>query len=67
MGAYSPASIVNEAVCEKVIKEIYKPTLAELKRRIYKGVLYAGLMIEHDQPSVVEFNCRFGDPGRRRS
>ena len=64
MGAYSPASIVNEVVREKVIKEIYEPTLAELKRRgiTYKGVLYAGLMIENDQPSVVEFNCRFGDP-----
>ncbi len=64
MGAYSPASIVNEDVREKVIREVYEPTLAELKRRgiTYKGVLYAGLMIEDDQPSVVEFNCRFGDP-----
>jgi len=64
MGAYSPASIVNEDVREKVIREVYEPTLAELKRRgiTYKGVLYAGLMIEDNQPSVVEFNCRFGDP-----
>ena len=64
MGAYSPASIVNAGVREKVIREVYEPTLAELKRRgiTYKGVLYAGLMIEDDQPSVVEFNCRFGDP-----
>ncbi len=64
MGAYSPASIVNETVWEKVKTEIYDRTLAELKKRgiTYKGVLYAGLMIENDQPSVVEFNCRFGDP-----
>ncbi|MEA2068142.1 MAG: phosphoribosylamine--glycine ligase [Verrucomicrobiota bacterium] len=64
MGAYSPASIVNEAVLEKVKEEVYGRTLAELKKRgiTYKGVLYAGLMIEDDQPSVVEFNCRFGDP-----
>lgn len=64
MGAYSPASIVNAGVREKVIREVYEPTLAELKRRgiTYKGVLYVGLMIEDDQPSVVEFNCRFGDP-----
>ncbi|MAW39890.1 MAG: phosphoribosylamine--glycine ligase [Kiritimatiellaceae bacterium] len=64
MGAYSPASIVNEVVREKVIREVYEPMLAELKKRgiTYKGVLYAGLMIQDDQPAVVEFNCRFGDP-----
>jgi phosphoribosylamine--glycine ligase len=64
MGAYSPASIVNDTVWKKVREEIYGRTLAELKKRgiTYKGVLYAGLMIENDQPRVVEFNCRFGDP-----
>lgn len=64
MGAYSPASIVNETIWQKVEDEIYGRTLAELKKRgiTYKGVLYAGLMIKDDQPSVVEFNCRFGDP-----
>lgn len=64
MGAYSPASIVTDAVLEKVKTEVYGRTLAELKKRgiTYKGVLYAGLMIEKGQPSVVEFNCRFGDP-----
>ena len=64
MGAYSPASIVTEAVLEKVKTEVYDRTLAELKKRgiTFKGVLYAGLMIKDGQPSVVEFNCRFGDP-----
>jgi phosphoribosylamine--glycine ligase len=64
MGAYSPASIVNETVLKKVKEEVYDRTLSELKKRgiTYKGVLYAGLMIDNDQPSVVEFNCRFGDP-----
>ena len=64
MGAYSPAPIVTDAVLEKVRTEIYDRTLAELKRRgiTYKGVLYAGLMIDNGRPSVVEFNCRFGDP-----
>ncbi len=64
MGAYSPASIVTESVLEKVKAEVYGRTLAELKKRgiTYKGVLYAGLMIQDGQPSVVEFNCRFGDP-----
>ena len=52
MGAYSPASIVTDAVLEKVKTEVYGRTLAELKKRgiTYKGVLYAGLMIENDQP-----------------
>ncbi len=64
MGAYSPASIVTDAVLKKVKEEVYDRTLAELKKRgiTYKGVLYAGLMIVNGQPSVVEFNCRFGDP-----
>lgn len=64
MGAYSPASIVTDEVLEKVRTEIYEPTLAVLQKRgiTFKGVLYAGLMIKDGQPSVVEFNCRFGDP-----
>ncbi|AKJ65086.1 phosphoribosylamine--glycine ligase [Kiritimatiella glycovorans] len=64
MGAYSPAPVVSEDVWRRVMDDIYRPTLAELRRRgiRYKGVLYAGLMIEHGRPRVVEFNCRFGDP-----
>jgi len=64
MGAYSPASIVTDAVLEKVRTEVYDRMLVELKKRgiVYKGVLYAGLMIDNGQPSVVEFNGRFGDP-----
>ena len=64
MGAYSPASIVNKEVEKKVLDRVYKPLLEELKRRniSYKGILYAGLMIKDDDPFVVEFNCRFGDP-----
>lgn len=64
MGAYSPAPIVTEEVIQELKRRIYKPTLAELKKRgiTYKGILYAGLMIEDGKPRVVEFNCRFGDP-----
>ncbi len=64
MGAYSPASIVDNNILEKVLSQVYQPTLEELKKRgiVYKGILYAGLMIHNNQPSVVEFNCRFGDP-----
>lgn len=64
MGAYSPAPVATQAVLDIVRTEVYGRTLAELKKRgiTYKGVLYAGLMIDNGKPSVVEFNCRFGDP-----
>jgi len=64
MGAYSPAPVVTPAVAGKVLQEILIPAVNGLKQegRPYKGVLYAGLMIDSGQPYVVEFNCRFGDP-----
>jgi phosphoribosylamine--glycine ligase len=65
MGAYAPVAIATPALLERVRREILEPTLAEMRRRgtPYTGVLYAGLMIAPDgAPSVVEFNCRFGDP-----
>jgi len=64
MGAYSPAPVVTPDLLPFIMDRIIQPTLQELRRRniIYKGVLYAGLMIGRDGPQVVEFNCRFGDP-----
>jgi phosphoribosylamine--glycine ligase len=65
MGAYAPVSIATPALLARVEREVLRPTLAELERRgaAFRGVLYAGLMIAPDgAPSVVEFNCRFGDP-----
>ncbi|MDJ0823559.1 MAG: phosphoribosylamine--glycine ligase [Paracoccaceae bacterium] len=64
MGAYSPAPVLTEAVAEKALAEIIRPTMAEMARRgmPYTGVLYAGLMIENGQPRLVEYNVRFGDP-----
>lgn len=65
MGAYCPAPIASELVIAKVKTRIIEPMLAELmkKGKPYKGVLYAGLMIDSKaDPYVVEFNCRFGDP-----
>ncbi len=65
MGAYSPVSIATPALLARVEREVLQPTLAELERRgaPFTGVLYAGLMIGPDgAPSVVEFNCRLGDP-----
>ncbi len=65
MGAYSPVSIVTPSLLERVRERILAPTLAQLAAEGvgYRGVLYAGLMVDGDgNPSVVEFNCRLGDP-----
>ena len=64
MGAYSPAPIMDDAVTQAALDQIIRPTMAEMARRgtPYKGVLYAGLMIENGQPRLVEYNARFGDP-----
>ena len=65
MGAYSPVRIATPDLLARVESEVLLPTLAELERRgaTFRGVLYAGLMIGPDgRPSVVEFNCRLGDP-----
>ena len=64
MGAYSPAPVMTDAVTQKALEEIVKPTMAEMARRgaPYQGVLYVGLMIKDGQPRLVEYNVRFGDP-----
>lgn len=65
MGAYAPVSIATPALLERTRSEILLPTLAEMRRRgtPFQGVLYAGLMVTAEgDPSVVEFNCRLGDP-----
>ena len=64
MGAYSPAPVLTDAIAQKAIDEIIRPTMAEMVRRgtPYQGILYAGLMIENGQPRLVEYNVRFGDP-----
>ena len=64
MGAYAPAPVVTDAVRERAEAEIVRPLLDGLRAegQPYRGVLYVGLMIDDGAPSVVEFNCRFGDP-----
>ncbi|MBK8398547.1 MAG: phosphoribosylamine--glycine ligase [Leptospiraceae bacterium] len=65
MGAYCPAPIATEKVYDQVRKEIFDPMLNGLSKKgfPYKGLLYAGLMIDKSgYAKVVEFNCRFGDP-----
>ncbi len=64
MGAYSPAPVLTDALAEKALAEIVRPTMAEMAKRgtPYQGVLYVGLMIQDGQPRLVEYNVRFGDP-----
>jgi phosphoribosylamine--glycine ligase len=64
MGAYAPAPLLDAAGLEQVRQLVLEPTLAALNSRgiRYQGVIYAGLMLTEKGPSVIEFNCRFGDP-----
>ena len=65
MGAYSPVSFATPGLLGVVEQRILIPTLQELEREgaPFTGLLYAGLMVAPDgSPSVIEFNCRFGDP-----
>jgi phosphoribosylamine--glycine ligase len=65
MGAYSPAPVINQEVQDKIMSQVINPTIAGMKQdgKIYKGFLYAGLMISPaGDVKVLEYNCRFGDP-----
>ena len=64
MGAYSPAPLMTKVMEARVMAEIIRPTVAEMKRRgtPFKGVLFAGLMITKAGPKLIEYNVRFGDP-----
>ena len=64
MGAYSPAPIINKCLEKKIIKRIVKPTLQALKKekQPYTGFLYVGLMIKNNEPYLIEYNVRMGDP-----
>ena len=64
MGAYTPLPWLPDEITQQIVDDVVKPVAAELARRgtPFSGLLYAGLAIGKDGPSVVEFNCRFGDP-----
>ncbi|MBA3260363.1 MAG: phosphoribosylamine--glycine ligase [Gemmatimonadales bacterium] len=65
MGAYTPVAVATPALLDRVRREVLLPALEEMRHREtpYRGLLYAGLMIDADDaPWVVEFNCRLGDP-----
>ena len=64
MGAYSPAPVVTPEMAMRIMSEIVQPTIEGMaaEGRPYRGVLFAGVMIVGDDPKVLEFNVRFGDP-----
>ncbi len=64
MGAYSPSPLTNKKLEKKIINKIILPTIKALKSKnnYYSGFLYVGLMIYKNEPKLIEFNVRMGDP-----
>ena len=64
MGAYSPSSLINNDLENKILKKIIEPTLNAISKmnEKYIGFLYAGLMIKNNEPYLIEYNVRMGDP-----
>ncbi len=64
MGAYSPSRLENNELEKKILKKIIEPTLQGLKdlKTNFNGFLYAGLMIVDNEPFLIEYNVRMGDP-----
>ena len=64
MGAYSPSRLINKKLEQKILTKIIKPTIKALEEMgsNYRGFLYAGLMIVNEEPFLIEYNVRMGDP-----
>jgi len=64
MGAYSPAPVVTKQIEKQVMEKVMHPTVRAMEKegRLFKGILYAGLMIHNGEAKVLDFNARFGDP-----
>ena len=64
MGAYCPTPLVDDELMRRIEEHVLVPTVHAMKRarRPFRGVLYAGLMLTHQGPKVLEYNVRFGDP-----
>ena len=64
MGAYSPSGLINDNLEKKILNKIILPTLRAIEEmgEKYKGFLYAGLMITNNEPFLIEYNVRMGDP-----
>ncbi len=64
MGSFSPLPFVDNVLQKKILERIIFPTFESLKKEgiIYKGILYGGIIIKDNEPYLLEYNCRFGDP-----
>ncbi len=64
MGSYAPSKLINQNLEDKIINKIIKPTLTAISdmKQKYNGFLYAGLMIKNNEPYLIEYNVRMGDP-----
>ena len=64
MGAYAPTPLVNDAIYKKLDERVIVPTLEGMKSEgmPFKGVLFIGVMVVNDEPIILEYNVRFGDP-----
>jgi phosphoribosylamine--glycine ligase len=64
MGAFSPVPFIDQPTRRRILGEVIEPTVAALADEgvVYRGVLYAGLILTTDGPKLLEYNCRFGDP-----
>lgn len=64
MGAYAPAPVLTPEKLDLVLNNVLRPTVAGMKKEgvLFKGILYAGIIISNDKIKVLEFNARFGDP-----
>ena len=64
MGAYSPSRLISDELENKIIQKIIRPTLKGLEEinTSFKGFLYAGLMVVNNEPYLIEYNVRMGDP-----
>lgn len=64
MGAYAPTPLVNDEIYKKVEENVIKPTLEGMKKEgaPFEGVLFIGVMVVDNEPIILEYNVRFGDP-----
>ncbi|MFZ0184570.1 MAG: phosphoribosylamine--glycine ligase [Nitrosotalea sp.] len=64
MGTYSPTPVIDDSTAKEIQKNVIEKTISSMKKEgiVFKGFLYAGIMLKDGKPYVLEFNARMGDP-----